>query len=260
MRFAPLCFTACMLGLAVECIREASDSPSDIMVTVAPEPTSKPQPPRLPNPRSDRASERLRRPHPSAGVEFEGIQLARADGILDELESNLSVVQIQNVLEMPATACQSIEIIPEQGSLSSAYEIHGQAVRDFVNQSGFGFMRGPSPELPVIERVELVSLLLLEDPCVYVLHERPTPLHSRLARRRPLDEFELRSLDAIREGTDLVWTREAPKRLFGAIRADRHCLECHTEARENDLLGALTYFMKLPIEELKSPWSQTPSE
>lgn len=260
MRFAPLCFTACMLGLAVECIREVGDSPPDFIVKVAPEPTRMPQPPRLPNPRSDRASERLRRPHPSAGVEFEGIQIARAEWVLDDLDSNLSVVQIQNVSEMPATACQSIEIIPEQSSLSPAFEIHGQAVRDFVNESGFGFMRGPYTELPVIERVELVSLLLHEDPCVYVLHERPTPLHSRLARRRPLDEFEQRSLNAIREGTDLVWTREAPTRLFGAIRADRHCLECHTGARENDLLGALTYYLKLPVNELKSPWSKTLTE
>ncbi len=101
-----------------------------------------------------------------------------------------------------------------------------------------------------IDRVELVSLLTDDEPSVYVLDEMATPALARQAKRRPLDEFERRGLDAVRRGEELVWTREAPTRMFGAICAKAPCLHCHANAKEGDLLGAFTYYLKVPVDRL----------
>ena len=47
-----------------------------------------------------------------------------------------------------------------------------------------------------------------------------------------------------------MWTPEAPARMFGAIRARAHCLECHTNAKKGDLLGAFTYYLSTPVDQL----------
>ncbi len=101
-----------------------------------------------------------------------------------------------------------------------------------------------------IDRVELVSLLTDDEPSVYVLDEMATPSLARQAKRRPLDEFERLGLDAVRRGEELVWTREAPTRMFGAIWAKAACLHCHANAKEGDLLGAFTYYLKVPVDRL----------
>ena len=132
---------------------------------------------------------------------------------------------------------------------------HCLLVRD---KSGFGFMRmlwirndrGFEVASRVIDRVELVSLLTDDEPSVYVLDEMATPPLARQAKRRPLDEFERLGLDAVRRGEELVWTREAPTRMFGAIRAKADCLHCHANAKEGDLLGAFTYYLKVPVDRL----------
>jgi hypothetical protein len=103
----------------------------------------------------------------------------------------------------------------------------------------------------VIDRVELVSLLTDDEPSVYVLEEIATPPLARQAKRRPLDEFERLGLNAVRFGEELVWTREAPTRMFGAIRAKADCLHCHANAEEGDLLGAFTYYLKVPVDRLR---------
>jgi hypothetical protein len=105
-----------------------------------------------------------------------------------------------------------------------------------------------------IDRVELVSLLTELEPSVYVLDEMATPRLARQAKRRPLDEFERLGLDAVREGEELVWTREAPIRMFGAIRAKGECLECHVKASEGDLLGAFTYYLLAPVDQLSEKY------
>lgn len=153
---------------------------------------------------------------------------------------------------MPATPCSSVEP-------AGANHIHKETVRLFVFQSGFGVMRmgppvtnrrGDRAASEGIDRVELVSLLTALQPSVYVLDEIATPPLARQARRRPLDEFETRGLEAVRKGEELVWTREAPKRMFGAIRATADCLRCHSKAKEGDLLGAFTYYLDVPVDQL----------
>ena len=101
-----------------------------------------------------------------------------------------------------------------------------------------------------IDRVELVSLLTDDEPSVYVLDEVATPPLARQAKRRPLDEFERLGLNAVRFGEELVWTREAPTRMFGAIRAKVACVHCHANAKEGDLLGAFTYYLNTPVDQL----------
>ena len=85
---------------------------------------------------------------------------------------------------------------------------------------------------------------------MYVLDEMATPPLARQAKRRPLDEFERLGLDALRRGEELVWTREASTRMFGEICAKAVCLHCHANAKEGDLLGAFTYYLKVPVDRL----------
>ncbi len=218
--------------------------------------------PKRPNPKSNHKAERLRRPQPPTSADR---QWARYEYILAPLDADENVVQLQNALVMPPTNCQKVEILPYdfKGPFANACASHELTITEFLSQSGLGFMRGPVPRpnkhgvhlgSPDIDRVELVSLLLYEEPFVYILNQMPTPTLARVAHRRSLDEFEQRGLDAVREGADLVWTREAPTRMFGAIRANSSCLDCHPGTQENDLLGAFTYYLDVPVNELKSPW------
>ncbi len=161
---------------------------------------------------------------------------------------------------MPLTYCRSIERAPKDtDGTTGPYDVHRRTVDYFEVRSGFGYRRmiwrtndrGFEVEMSttgVIDRVELVSLLTDDEPSVYVLEEMATPPLARQAKRRPLDEFERLGLNAVRFGEELVWTREAPTRMFGAIRAKADCLHCHANAKEGDLLGAFTYYLKVPVD------------
>jgi hypothetical protein len=160
---------------------------------------------------------------------------------------------------MPPTACRSVEPAPRHArDVSGPYRVHDLAVSWFETSSGFGAVRmfafrnarGITVPSRAIDRVELVSLLTDYEPSVYVLDEMATPALARQAKRRPLDEFECLGLDAVRRGENVVWTPEAPTRMFGAIRARAHCLECHTNAQKGDLLGAFTYYLVTPVDRL----------
>jgi hypothetical protein len=160
---------------------------------------------------------------------------------------------------MPPTSCRSVEPAPRPADkFSGPHRVHDLTMSMFESASGFGFVRmavyqndrGVSVPSRVVDRVELVSLLTDYEPSVYVLDEMATPPLARNAKRRPLDEFERLGLDAVRRGAILVWTREAPTRMFGAIRARGYCLECHANARKGDLLGAFTYYLAAPVDQL----------
>ncbi len=161
---------------------------------------------------------------------------------------------------MPPTSCRAIEPAPKHTDPFPGPErVHDLTVGLFESQSGFGVWRmfttennrGVVMASEVVDRVELVSLLTDDQPSVYVLDEMATPALARQAKRRPLDEFERLGLDAVRRGEELVWTRESPTRMFGAIRAKADCLHCHAHAKEGDLLGAFTYYLNVPVDKLK---------
>jgi hypothetical protein len=181
------------------------------------------------------------------------------DSVLDGRDGNGRAPRPKPAEPMPPTSCRSVEPAPKHADqFSGPHRVHHLAVSMFESASGFGFMRmavsenarGVRVASRAIDRVELVSLLTDYEPSVYVLDEMATPPLARQAKRRPLDEFERLGLDAVRRGENLVWTREAPTRMFGAIRAKAYCLECHASAREGDLLGAFTYYLDTPVDQL----------
>lgn len=160
---------------------------------------------------------------------------------------------------MTPTSCKSVEPAPKSTDrYSGPHHVHDLAVIHFENSSGFGLLRmgyatnerGVWVASKAIDRVELVSLLTEPEPSVYVLDEMATPPLARKAKRRPLDGFEERGLEAVRRGEHLVWTPEAPTRMFGAIRARAQCLDCHASAKKGDLLGAFTYYLTTPVDQL----------
>jgi hypothetical protein len=162
---------------------------------------------------------------------------------------------------MPPTYCRSIERAPSHtAAFYGQHHVHYLTLRLFESASGFGDRRmqlftndrGASVASPAIERVELVSLLTDDEPSVYVLDEMATPALARQTKRRPLDEFERLGLDALRRGEELVWTREATTRMLGEICAKASCLHCHADAKEGDLLGAFTYYLKVPVDRLNT--------
>lgn len=181
------------------------------------------------------------------------------DWILEGRNQDGPLPRAKPASPMPPTSCRSVEPAPKHAdNFSGPHRVHHLTVSMFESASGFGFVRmavyknerGNSVAARVIDRVELVSLLTDYEPSVYVLDEMATPPLARQAKRRPLDEFERLGLDAVRRGENLVWTREAPTRMFGAIRARAYCLECHAHARKGDLLGAFTYYLDTPVDRL----------
>ena len=169
---------------------------------------------------------------------------------------------------MPPTYCRSIECARKHTNWPAGlYGVHTSTLHLFEHSPGFGDWRmeiftndrGAWVASPAIDRVELVSLLTDDEPSVYVLDEMATPSLARHAKRRPLDEFERLGLDAVRRGEELVWTREAPTRMFGAICAKAVCLHCHANAEEGDLLGAFTYYLKVPVDRLNIRISLSPT-
>jgi hypothetical protein len=189
----------------------------------------------------------------------------RADSILENRNYAATWPRPKPAEPMPPTSCRSVEPVPKRaGTFPEVHWLHRGSVLLFVSESGFGLVRmavfendrGVRVSSPAIDRVELVSLLTESEPSVYVLDEMATPVLARQAKRRPLDAFERLGLDAVRRGEDLVWTPEAPTRMFGAIRAWTSCLDCHKSAKEGDLLGAFTYYLSTPVDQLTDAWER----
>ncbi len=153
-----------------------------------------------------------------------------------------------------APLCQRVKTASDTDPrFLAARQTHARTTETFVGSAGFGISRviniSPRREYhqntDSIANVELVSLLVHEKPGAYLIKHGPVPVE-----RRPLDSFEELALDRVRLGANLVWSPEHPQRMFGAIRASASCLDCHTGARENDLLGAFTYLLKTPVVQL----------
>ena len=59
---------------------------------------------------------------------------------------------------------------------------------------------------------------------------------------RPLDIFESTGVAELTDGKDLfIRTRGNVIRMLGALRATEQCLDCHTDHKKGDLLGAFSY-------------------
>ena len=100
-----------------------------------------------------------------------------------------------------------------------------------------------------VNRIELVSLLMHDEPCVYDTDELPNmeELNSDTALTRALSAFEAEGLKALESGEEML-VRATKNRIVmvGAIRATGNCLACHN-GETKDLLGAFSYeFLRSP--------------
>jgi hypothetical protein len=137
--------------------------------------------------------------------------------------------------------------------------LHRDSVVDFVNVAGFGYVKDRQhfagfqehqvSQTPTLARpwklqtLDLVGLLLHDEPIAYVSENLPRMEELRAAPIRDLDDFETAGLLALQRGEDLfVRERGQERRMLGAIRAVRQCLTCH-EVQRGDLLGAFSYRM-----------------
>jgi hypothetical protein len=143
------------------------------------------------------------------------------------------------------------------------HEHHGFASFLFLNPAGFGFIknrrqvagfephafRGQPGQQSAgtrmkIDHVQLVGILMLEQPVVYLTDGLPSMEQVRQGKTRGLDPFEEAGLRSLREGEDLfVAVKGTTVRMLGALRATKQCLHCH-DANRGDLLGALSYTLR----------------
>jgi len=178
-----------------------------------------------------------------------------------------------------------IEIISDpHDPLHFAHEVQ---VNKFIASDGFGFSRRIPIRVPGIhgtlnrtwasrwhddkERttiidVKLVGLLQEEKPRVYLSEGRIDPTVETEKEQlsdgawrffRQLKSFERIALEQLVTGAQVVrWNNvEGRTQAVGAIRATQSCVECHTKAKEGDLLGAFTYYLErekmMPEESLE---------
>lgn len=137
------------------------------------------------------------------------------------------------------------------------------SVFDFANSRAFGFLKDrrhvagfeshrfggiPGPaERWSVRRLELVSLLLHDEPAVYDSDHLPQMRETRDMPTRPLDRFERFGLDRLRRGEDLFIAKVGQEqlRMLGAVRSAKQCVACHGGGR-GDLLGVFTYTLSRP--------------
>ena len=133
-----------------------------------------------------------------------------------------------------------------------------ESIEGFVRPEGFGFVKdrrhvagfephrfvrsAPQPaERWKLQRLELMSLLLHDEPAVYVSDHMPEMTEAHDTPTRTLDRFERIALDELRRGEDLHSAQVGEQvRMLGAVRSARVCVECHGGGR-GDLLGAFSY-------------------
>jgi hypothetical protein len=95
-----------------------------------------------------------------------------------------------------------------------------------------------------VQTLELVGLLLRDEPQVYNSDQLPRMDQLPGAATRALDRFERIALNDLRRGEDLFITQgEEGVRMLGAVRSTKQCVGCHGGDR-GDLLGAFSYALR----------------
>ncbi len=145
-------------------------------------------------------------------------------------------------------------------NVDAKLEMHEESVIDFVHPAGFGFVKSRTQvagfqshqfsEIPrtaehwAIQRLELLGLLLHEEPVGYVSESLPRMDELREAPTRPLDSLEVEGLAALRTGQSLfVRASNDWLRMVGELRSTKQCVACHGGSR-GDLLGAFSYTLR----------------
>jgi len=157
------------------------------------------------------------------------------------------------LIRSPGEWQPDLSVVPP-GDLS---QLHEESFLDFVHPRGFGYFRdrrhvagfqahqmsrAPGPaERWTVQTIDLISLLLHDEPVAYITDHLPRMDELRSAPTRPLDELENKGMEALRSGEDLVMEKTATAvRMVGVLRSVRQCLSCHGGER-GDLLGAFSY-------------------
>lgn len=109
-----------------------------------------------------------------------------------------------------------------------------------------------------VEKIQLVSMLLRDEPQVYVSYTLPQMQSLQKEAVRDLDPFERSALEKLRSGDDLVVDTSTAERIrmFGSLRATKYCLECHAVER-GTLLGAFSYDLRPTCEVTPPPLPPT---
>jgi len=136
--------------------------------------------------------------------------------------------------------------LEETGSLPHSFarasnDTHQAGIVDFANPGGFGLVKDRQ-HVAGFQGHQFSKVPRSADSwVVYISDHLPSMDELRAAPRRPLDDFETLGLAALRNGDDLFMRQNNEgRRLLGAIRNARRCLECHGGER-GDLLGAFSY-------------------
>ena len=134
------------------------------------------------------------------------------------------------------------------------------SIGDFVFARGWGYFKDrrqvagflphrftrepPATEAYTVRTLDLVGILMHDEPVVYVSDHLPAMGELRAAPTRSLDKFESLGLTAVRHGDDLFISRDGETiRMIGAIRSTKQCVACHGGER-GDLLGAFSYTLR----------------
>ena len=148
---------------------------------------------------------------------------------------------------------------PKNLKLDPLQALHLSSIVDFVSPRGFGlivsrqkvagfiphqFSTVPSAEHWKVRTLELVGLLMHDDPVVYVSDALPRMDKVREAKTRRLNTFEEAGLLRLQEGDDSFFRETGEDILMlGAVRSIDQCVQCHGGER-GDLLGAFTYHLR----------------
>ncbi|WP_145363370.1 hypothetical protein [Stratiformator vulcanicus] len=170
----------------------------------------------------------------------------------------------------------------QQPTRPGLIELHDSGTADFLDPERMGYAEdinhtigfkphamskvpaAESDERPTepwtLHRLELVSLLLHDEPVVYVSDSLPRMDNLRDVETRPLNAFESGALERLWTEQDLVienvtdaepsQTEGEPSnrvRMLGSLRAIEQCQACHKVPR-GTLLGAFSYELSPPGE------------
>ncbi|HVT28012.1 MAG TPA: hypothetical protein VHE81_08355, partial [Lacipirellulaceae bacterium] len=200
--------------------------------------------------------------HENASLEF-----TRAAGFgnmrMDSLFFRLAEDQPEFKFKLPTP----IDLAAPKPSSDELSRAHSTAVSDFISPEHMGYVKSRdaiagfeshriraitdgwqnlnyssngAPKWEVT-RLELVSLLRHDEPCVYVAKTMPAMDQLADVPMRPLNKFEKSALPHLAAQEDIV-VDQRPDRILmlGALRAGTTCLECH-EGERGKLLGAFSY-------------------
>lgn len=96
-----------------------------------------------------------------------------------------------------------------------------------------------------IKSLDLVGLVMHEEPVVYISETVPKMKDLKNTPTRDLDLFEAEGLQELQAGKSLfVRSKGDTIRVLGPITAQNACLKCHAGAQEGDLLGAFSYTLR----------------